>query len=81
MPRPDIAPLPPIAVGVGMPWDVAISDPVLALGEARSTYGDTFVVDSGRDRYLFTFSPVGVASFYALAESAASVLGMLPTPF
>ena len=72
MPRPDISPLPPLAVGVGLPWDVDVADPVVALAEARSTYGDTFMVDSGRDRYLFTFSAVGVASFYALPESAAS---------
>jgi cytochrome P450 len=55
-----------------LPWDVAVQDPVAALAGARATHGDTFVVDSGPDRYLFTFSPVGVASFYALPESAAS---------
>jgi hypothetical protein len=45
---------------------------VSALHAARSAHGDTFVVDSGPDRYLFTFSPVGVASFYALPEETAS---------
>jgi cytochrome P450 len=34
--------------------------------------GDTFVVDSGDDRYLFTFSPVGVRAFYGLPEERAS---------
>jgi cytochrome P450 len=72
MALPAVSPLPPIAEGVGMPWDVAVEDPVLALAAAREQYGDTFVVDSSRDRYLFTFSPVGVASFYALAEQSAS---------
>ena len=47
-------------------------DPVAALAAARAKYGDTFVVDSGPDRYLFTFSPEGVAAFYALPEAAAS---------
>src|ERR1700712_1228823 len=72
MPRPEISPLPPIATGTGLPWDVDVPDPVAALAKARAVHGDTFVVDSGPDRYLFTFSPVGVASFYALPESAAS---------
>jgi cytochrome P450 len=72
MPRPEISPLPPIATGTALPWDVAVADPVAALAQARATHGDTFVVDSGPDRYLFTFSPVGVTSFYALPESAAS---------
>jgi cytochrome P450 len=71
-PRPAITPEPALAAGVAMPWDVAITDPVEALAKARETYGDTFVVDSGPDRYLFTFSPVGVAAFYALPEAAAS---------
>ena len=30
------------------------------------------MVESGRDRYLFTFSPTGVESFYALPEETAS---------
>ena len=72
MSRPAVTPLPPVALGVGLPWDVATIDPVLALAQARATYGDTFLVDSAADRYLFTFSPAGVAAFYGLAESAAS---------
>jgi cytochrome P450 len=72
MPRPVISPLPAIATETALPWDVDVADPVLALAKARELHGDTFVVDSGPDRYLFTFSPVGVASFYALPESAAS---------
>jgi cytochrome P450 len=72
MTLPAIEPMPPIAAGVTLPWDGLVSDPVLALAEARATYGDTFVVDSGPDRYLFTFDPVGVRSFYRLPESKAS---------
>jgi cytochrome P450 len=70
--RPAITPAPGYASGVALPWDVAVDDPVQALAKAREDYGDTFVVDSGPDRYLFTFSPAGVAGFYALPESAAS---------
>jgi cytochrome P450 len=70
--RGQIAPLPPIATGVGLPWDVPVTDAVGVLAQARATYGDTFVVESGRDRYLFTFSPTGVESFYALPEEKAS---------
>ena len=55
-----------------MPWDVTIRDAVAAIAEARARQGDTFVVHSGRDHYLFTFSPVGVESFYALPEEIAS---------
>lgn len=62
----------PVAVGVGLPWDVATRDAVQAIGGARERMGDTFVVESGRDHYLFTFSPTGVESFYALPEEAAS---------
>jgi cytochrome P450 len=64
--------MPPIAAGVEMPWDAVVSDPVAALADARTTYGETFVVDSGADRYLFTFDPVGVRSFYRLPEVSAS---------
>ena len=64
--------MPPVATAVGLPWDVPIEDPVGALADARRALGDTFVVDSGEDRYLFTFSPVGVQSFYALPEERAS---------
>ena len=72
MALPAIVPMPPVAGGVGLPWDVAVADPVAALSAARTELGDTFVVDSGEDRYLFTFSPRGVESFYALPEELAS---------
>jgi cytochrome P450 len=65
-------PTPPTAEGTGLPWDVTIGDAVAAIAEARARHGDTFVVHSGRDHYLFTFSPVGVESFYALPEEIAS---------
>jgi cytochrome P450 len=61
-----------VATGVGLPWDSAVDDPVEALASARASHGDTFVVDSGNDRYLFTFSPAGVSSFYGLPEDRAS---------
>ena len=64
--------MPPIAVGLEMPWDALVADPVAAIGDARAMYGETFVVDSGPDRYLFTFDPVGVRSFYRLPEASAS---------
>jgi cytochrome P450 len=67
-----ITPMPPIAVGVGLPWDVHVDDAIGSLAEARRVVGDTFVVESGEDRYLFTFSPDGVKSFYALPEDRAS---------
>ena len=66
---PDAAPL---AEGTGLPWDVAVGDAVAAIAEARARLGDTFVVNSGADHYLFTFSPTGVESFYALPEEKAS---------
>jgi cytochrome P450 len=67
------APLaPPLAEGVGLPWDVPVDDAVAEIARARAAYGDTFRVESGRDRYLFTFSPRGVESFYALPEEVAS---------
>jgi cytochrome P450 len=69
---PAIEPMPPRAAGVGLPWDVAVADPVAALAAVRARLGDTFVVDSGKDRYLFTFSARGVESFYALPEEVAS---------
>ena len=43
-----------------------------ALAGARAGLGDTFVVDSGRDRFLFVFSPDAVREFYALPEHVAS---------
>lgn len=63
---------PPCADGIGLPWDVAVDDAVAAIAGARAEHGDTFVVDSRGSRYLFTFSPIGVESFYALAEDVAS---------
>ncbi len=70
--KPTISPMPPIATHAGLPWDVAIDDPIATLAEARRSIGDTFIVDSGEDRYLFTFSPTGVKAFYALPEDRAS---------
>ena len=49
-----------------------LDDPVSALAAERSRLGDTFIVDSGDDRYLFTFSADGVGAFYALDETVAS---------
>jgi cytochrome P450 len=72
MTRAVITPDPPLAEGVGLPWDVPVDDAVAVLARAREVHGDTFVVESGRDRYLFTFSPTGVESFYALPEEKAS---------
>jgi cytochrome P450 len=65
-------PSPPVAEGVGLPWDVPVDDAVAAIAEARAAHGDTFAVDSGDDHYLFTFSPAGVESFYSLPEDKAS---------
>lgn len=72
MPRPVVTPAPPIAGGVGLPWDVPVDDAVQVIAEARERYGDTFLVESGRDLVLFTFSATGVESFYALPEDVAS---------
>ena len=72
MPHSLPVPTPPIAEGTGLPWDVTVGDAVAAIAEARTKHGDTFAVHSGRDHYLFTFSPVGVESFYALPEEIAS---------
>lgn len=72
MEHPLIVPMPPVAEGFALSWDAPVADPVGSLAEARRQLGDTFVVDSGDDRYLFTFSAVGVASFYALSEEVAS---------
>jgi cytochrome P450 len=65
-------PAPPYAEGTGLPWDVSVGDAVAAIAAARARHGDTFVVKSGRDHYLFTFSRTGVESFYALTEEKAS---------
>ncbi|MEU0496403.1 cytochrome [Mycobacterium sp. NPDC006124] len=62
----------PFARGVGLPWDVEVSDAVGALADARAIHGDSFVVRSGGRDHLFTFSPAGVESFYALPEDVAS---------
>ncbi|GAB7070697.1 cytochrome [Mycobacterium hodleri] len=62
----------PVADGVGLPWDVPVVDAVAVVAEARATYGDSFVVRSGGRDHLFTFSPTGVESFYALPEESAS---------
>lgn len=67
-----VAPTPPHAEGTGLPWDVPVDDAVAAIAAARARHGDTFAVHSGPDRYLFTFSPTGVESFYALTEEKAS---------
>jgi cytochrome P450 len=64
--------MPVIAEGVRLPWDAMVDDPVATLAEARLRLGDTFVVDSGGDRYLFLFSPMGVAALYGLPEEKAS---------
>lgn len=64
--------MPPLAGDIGLPWDIAVADPIAVLAAARAEFGDTFVVDSGEDRYLFTFSARGVESFYALPEELAS---------
>src|SRR5271166_1479263 len=58
--------------GTGLPWDVPVGDAVATIAAARARHGDTFVVESGRDHYLFTFSRIGVESFYALTEDTAS---------
>jgi cytochrome P450 len=64
--------MPPVATMVSMPWDALVDDPVATLAGARDSLGDTFVVDSGEDRYMFVFSPPGVVAFYALPEATAS---------
>jgi cytochrome P450 len=62
----------PTADGVGLPWDVPVDDAVAAVASARASCGDSFVLRSGGTHYLFTFSPTGVESFYALLEDSAS---------
>jgi cytochrome P450 len=64
-PMPEVAP-------IALPWDAEVADPIAAIAGARASCGDTFVVDSPDGPFLFLFSPVGVRSFYALPESAAS---------
>jgi cytochrome P450 len=65
-------PTPPYAEDTGLPWDVSVVDAVATIAAARARHGDTFVVESGREHYLFTFSHIGVESFYALTEDTAS---------
>ncbi|WP_323792889.1 hypothetical protein [Nocardioides sp.] len=65
-------PSPPHAVGHGLPWHVAVQDAVADIAAARARYGDTFTIEHGRERYVFTFSPTGVESFYGLKEDVAS---------
>jgi cytochrome P450 len=64
--------MPPIAARAALPWDHPVADAVESLAAARESCGDTFIVDSGPDRYLFTFSARGVSAFYALPEDHAS---------
>ena len=68
---PQITPMPTVADCV-LPWDGPVSDTVEAIGAARASCGDTFVIDSGEDRYLFLFSPTGLRDFYAVPEQQAS---------
>jgi hypothetical protein len=68
VPHAQPVPQPPYAEGTGLPWDVLVTDAVAAIAAARARHGDTFAVRSGSDRYLFTFSPTGVESFYSLPE-------------
>lgn len=72
MPASRPVPEPPLAEGVGLPWDVSVDDAVGTIAEARARYGDTFAVCSGDNQYLFTFSPAGVEAFYRLPEEKAS---------
>lgn len=64
--------MPPVAESASLPWDSLVEDAVAVISGARAALGDTFVVDSGTDRYLFTFSPTGVAELYGLPEERAS---------
>jgi cytochrome P450 len=67
-----ITPAPPRAT-FALPWDdPSVTDPVGALARARVELGDTFEVVSGRDHYLFVFSPDALRAYYALPESDAS---------
>ena len=69
---PLIDPSPPRS-DLAMPWDSPDeTDPVVGLTDARRQLGDTFAVESGGVTYLFTFSEVGLRSFYAVEERFAS---------
>ena len=66
-----ISPIPPIA-DARLPWDEEMADPIATIAQARAQHGDTFVIQGERSPFLFLFSPVGVQSFYAVAEAEAS---------
>ncbi len=67
-----IRPAAPVADLV-LPWDDDEAPrPIDGLAAARAELGDTFVVRSGGEEYLFVFSAGGVRSFYELAERDAS---------
>ena len=68
---PVIDPMPPVAACV-LPWDGPVADTVATIGRARADCGDTFVVDSGEDRYLFLFTAAGLSAFYTVPEAQAS---------
>ena len=68
---PAVTPMPPLADCV-LPWDGPVSDTVATVSRARLESGDTFLVDSGEDRYLFLFSDPGLRAFYAVPEEQAS---------
>ena len=55
-----------------MPWDAPVADPIAAFTAERAELGDTFAVEAPDTTYLFLFSPVGVAAFYAVEEAVAS---------
>ncbi|MGZ4755560.1 MAG: cytochrome P450 [Acidimicrobiia bacterium] len=70
--QPFVDPAPPEA-DITFPWDDPdAADPVLALVRSREEHGDTFQVRSGRDRFLFVFSPRALSELYALPENVAS---------
>jgi cytochrome P450 len=67
-----VAPQPPEA-DFQLPWDDKnATDPVQNLEQARRDLGDTFMIQSGRDHILFTFTPEGIQDLYALPEATAS---------
>ncbi|WP_370290292.1 hypothetical protein [Nocardioides sp.] len=68
---PTVRPAPPLTTR-GLPWHRPVDDAVAEIAAARRECGDTFALVADAERYLFTFSPVGVASFYALREEEAS---------
>ena len=66
-----ISPRPSVA-DARLPWDEEMADPIETIAHARAEHGDTFVIEGERSPFLFLFSPVGVQSFYAVAEADAS---------